>query len=222
MLKLHTQSGLSLIETLGVVSIVAVLSAITVPRVYDLIADSKAESLASAVKIYEQAISKYYSDMGSLLPLNSQGVPTHEPSGDSRTPYSLPARLTLATSDPEAGTKNYWTKFHGPYLEKFDTDHPPELGQKMYMPTGRAIPIGTRVSASSMGWDLKGDDGKSDLPTNTTVVSLRLSGLTPEYFLRFDRVLEPDIGDTVSERKQRGRAKYDHGTSTLYLYLAHQ
>ena len=222
MLKLHTQRGLSLIETLGVVSIVAVLSALTVPRVYDLIADSKAESLAASAKVYEQAISQYYSDMGSLLPLNDKGLPTHERSGDSRTPYSLPARLTLTTSDPEAGTKNYWTRFHGPYLEKFDTDHPPELGQQMYMPTGRAIPIGTRVSASSMGWDLKGDDGKSDLPTGATVISLRLTGITPEYFFRFDRVLEPDIGDIGSERKQRGRAKYDHDTSTLYLYLAHQ
>lgn len=222
MLKFHNQIGLSLIETLGVISIVAVLSALAIPRVYDLIADSKAESLASAVKIYEQAISKYYSDMGSLLPLNNKGVPTHELSGDSRTPYSLPARLTLTTSDPEAGTKNYWTKFHGPYLEKFDTDHPPELGQKMFMPTGRAIPIGTTVTAISMGWDLKGDDGRSDLPTDATVVSLRLSGLTPEYFLRLDRVLEPDIGDSDRERKQRGRAKYDPDTSTLYLYLAHQ
>ena len=220
--NLHTQRGLSLIETLGVVSIVAVLSAITLPRVYDLIADSKAESLASSVKIYEQAISKYYSDMGSLLPLNSQGVPTHEFSGDSGTAYSLPARLTLTASDPDAGTTNYWTKFHGPYLEKFDTDHPPELGHKMFMPTGRAIPIGTTVTAHNMGWDLKGDDGRSDLPTNATIVSLRVSGLTPEYFLRFDRVLEPDIGDSVSERQLRGRAKYDHETSTLYLYLAHQ
>ena len=164
------QSGYSLIETLGVVSIVAVLSALAIPRVYDLIADSKAESLASSAKVYEQAISKYYSDMGSILPLNNQGVPTHEFSGDSGTPYSLPARLTLVASDPEAGTANYWAKFHGPYLEKFDTDHPPELGQKMYMPTGRAVPIGTRVTAHSMGWDLRGDDGRSDLPTNATVV----------------------------------------------------
>ena len=220
--RLHAQSGLSLLETIGAVSIGAVLAAITLPHVYDLIADSKAESLASSAKVYQQAISRYYADVGVLLPLNQQGLPHLESSGDSAKPDSLPARLTLVKSDPRVGSSNLWPKFHGPYLEKFDTQYPPELGEKMYMPTIRALPLGAAVTGSNQAWDLKGDNARSDVPTNANVAILRVTGLTQEQFLRFDKIIEPDIGTTPGEKQLRGRAKYDSAEMTLHLYLAHQ
>ena len=220
--KLNSDSGLSLLETLGVVSIGAVLAAITLPHVHDLIADSRAESLASSVKVYQQAISRYFGDVGVLLPLDHQGVPHLETSGDSINPRSLPARLTLVASDPQVGSTNLWPKFRGPYLEKFDTDHPPEVGGKMYLPTMKALPLGTSVTGNNQAWDLKGDDGKNDLPTKAVVAMLRVTNLTQDQFLRFDRIIEPDIGSTQAERPLRGRAKYDPTSRTLSLYLAHQ
>ena len=221
-LSLHTQSGLSLLETIGVVSIGAVLATLTLPHVHDLIANSKAESLASSVNVYQQAISRYYADVGALLPLDNHGVPHREYSGDSGQPDSLPARLTLVSTDPRVGSSNYWPKFRGPYLEKFNTQHPPEVGDKMFMPTVAALPLGGVVTESNHAWDLKGDNARSDIPTNANVVMLRVTGLTQDQFLRFDKIIEPDIGTTSEERQVRGRAKYDSANKTLYLYLAHQ
>ena len=220
--RLHNQSGLSLLETIGVVSIGAVLAAITLPHVHDLIADAKAESLASSVKIYQHAISRYYRDTGVVLPLDDAGFPQLESSGDSRKSDSLPARLTLVAGDSRVGSTNLWPKFRGPYLEKFDTENPPELGGKMFMPTVKVIPFGATVTGSNNGWDLKGDDSKSDLPTNAYVAMLRVTGLTADQFLRFDRIIEPDMGDSQDEKQVRGRAKYDSIEMTLLLYLAHQ
>ena len=220
--RLHTQSGLSLLETIGVVSIGAVLAAITLPHVYDLIADAKAESLASSVKVYQQAISRYYRDTGIVLPLNDAGLPHLEASGDSSQPDSLPARLTLVAGDPRVGSGNLWPKFRGPYLEKFDTEHPPEFGGNMFMPTVKVDAFGAVVTGNNYGWDLKGDDGKSDLPTNAYVAMLRVTGITQDQFLRFDRIIEPDIGATQDEKQVKGRAKYDSTEMTLNLYLAHQ
>ncbi|MCA9470673.1 MAG: type II secretion system GspH family protein [Nitrospirales bacterium] len=221
-MDLRAQSGLSLLETIGAVSIGAVLAAITVPHVYDLIADSKAESLVASTKVYQHAISRYYADIGTVLPLDGLGIPRLEPAGNSANPKSLPARLTLAASGPQAGTVNLWSRFQGPYLEKFDTRYPPELGETMYMPTIRSLSLGVSVTGSNHAWDLKGDDGKNDIPTNATVVMLRVVGLTPEQFLRVDKIIEPDIGATATERRLRGRAKYDSTDMTLNLYLAHQ
>ncbi|WP_454064220.1 type IV pilin protein [Candidatus Nitrospira salsa] len=219
---LHAQGGLSLLETIGVVSIGAVLAAMTLPHVYGLIADSKAESLVSSVKIYQQAISRYYADVGTLLPLDSQGLPHLEQTGNSANPNSLPAQLTLVAGDPRAGGSNLWTKFQGPYLEKFDTQHPPELGGAMYLQTHKALPLGAVVTRSNDAWDLKGDNARSDVPTQAHIVVLRVTGITPEQFLRIDKVVESDIGRTMEERQVRGRAKYDPVEMSLHLYLAHQ
>ncbi|GJL54781.1 MAG: hypothetical protein NPIRA02_19130 [Nitrospirales bacterium] len=209
-------------ETVGVVSIGAVLAAITLPHVYDLIADSKAESLVSAAKVYRQAISRYYADVGTVLPLDSQGVPRIERIGNSANPNSLPAQLTLVASDARVGSFNRWTKFQGPYLEKFDTQYPPELGGNMFLPTQQALPLGSAVTGSNRAWDLKGDDARSDVPTQAHTVIFRVTKITPEQFLRIDTVIEPDIGKTVQEKQVRGRAKYEPGDMSLRIYLAHQ
>jgi len=210
------------LETIGVVSIGAVLAAITLPHVHDLIADSKAESLVSSAKIYHQAISRYYADVGTILPLDPQGLPRLEKTGNSANPNSLPAQLTLVASDSRVGSFNLWMKFQGPYLEKFDTRYPPELGGEMFLPTQKALPLGSVVTGGNDAWDLKGDDARSDVPTHAHTVMFRVTGITPEQFLRIDTVIEPDIGKTLQEKLVRGRAKYDPVNMSLQLYLAHQ
>ena len=219
---LSAQSGLSLLETIGVVSIGAVLATMTLPHVYDVIANSKAESLASSIIVYRHALSRYYADVGALLPLDDRGIPHREQTGDSARPDSLPARLTLVAADSRVGSSNLWSKFHGPYLEKFDSQHPPEIGERIFMPTVAALPLGSVVTERNDAWDLKGDNARSDIPTNANVVMLRVTGLTLDQFLRFDKIIEPDIGTTLEDRQVRGRAKFDARGKTLLLYLAHQ
>ncbi len=215
--------GFTLIEMIGVLAVVAVLAALIIPKVFSIIASSKIDSLASAVKTYETAVTKYYVDIGSLLPLNASGVPQAENSGNSATARSLAARLTLSSSDALVTGTNLWSKFQGPYLEKFDTSSPPALGTNMYMPARAAVSYGTAVTGNNLGWDLKGDDGNSDLRSGASVVYLRLTGIGEDDFLELDRIIDADIGSTDAEKELRGRAKWHSSAGgTLYLYLAHR
>ena len=212
-----------MIEMIGVLAVVGVLAALLIPKVFSIIASSKIDALAAACKTYETAVTKYYTDIGSVLPLNASGAPQTENQGNSATARSMAARLTLSSSDPLVSGTNLWPKFNGPYLEKFDTSSPPGLGTNMYMPARTAVSYGTSVTGNNLGWDLKGDDGNSDLHSGAYVVYLRLTGLGEDDFLEFDRIVDPDIGSTDAEREVRGRAKWHSGSSgTLYLYLAHR
>jgi general secretion pathway protein G len=214
--------GFTLIEMIGVLAVVAVLAALVLPKVFDVIAESRVNALAASVKAYETAVMKYYGDIGSLMPLNATGVPTVEATGDSATATSLAARLTLSRSDALVTSAGMWPKFRGPYLEKFDTTSPAALGTAMYLPCAAAVNYGTAVTATNLAWDLKGDDGNSDIPTGAYVAYYRLTGVNLEDFDRLDSIVDRDIGTTTATKQLRGRAKYDTATNTLYLYLAHR
>ena len=216
------ESGFTLIEMIGVLAVVAILAALILPKVFDVIAESRVNALAASVKTYETAVAKYYGDLGSLLPLDAAGSPAVESTGDSATTISMAARLTLSSSDPLVLATGLWPKFRGPYLEKFDSSTPPSLGTAMYIPVDAVVGYGTAVTASSLGWDLVGNDGNSDLPTASKVVYFKLTGLGSEDFIRLDGIVDRDIGTTTAEKEVRGRAKWDSATSTLYLYLAHR
>ena len=215
--------GFTLIEMIGVLAVIGVLAALIVPKVFDIISSSKIEAFASAVKTFEAAVTKYYSDVGSVKPLDVAGNPQLDNSGHSATVESLPARLTLSQFDPLVLTTNLWPRFKGPYLERFNTDSPPGLGTKVYMPVKAAETYGTPVTGTNLGWDLKGDDGNNDLPTGAAVAYIFVSSVSEEEFLEFDALVDRDIGSTPSEKELRGRAKWDPlNNGTLKLYLAHQ
>ncbi len=221
--KRKNDQGFTLIEMIGVLAVVAVLAALIIPKVFAIIASSKIDALASAFKTYETAVTKYYVDIGSVLPLNTGGTPQAENNGNSATARSLAARLTLSSSDALVLETNLWPKFNGPYLEKFDTTSPPGLGTNMYMISRAPVSYGTTTTGNNRGWDLKGDDGNSDLSTGANVVYIRLTGLVEDDFLELDRIIDSDIGSNNTEKELRGRAKWHSGNGgTLYLYLAHR
>ncbi len=214
--------GFTLIEMIGVLAVVAVLAAMVLPKVFDVIAESKVNALAASVKAYETAVTKYYGDIGNVMPLNAAGIPTVEATGDSATATSLAARLTLSRSDALVTAAGLWPKFRGPYLEKFDTASPAALGTAMYIPCVAAVAYGTAVTATNLGWDLKGDDGNSDLTTGGYVVYYHLTDIGVENFERLDAIIDRDIGTTAATKQLRGRAKYDSSNDDLYLYIAHR
>jgi general secretion pathway protein G len=222
--ELMGSAGFTLIEMIGVLAVIGVLAALIIPKVFDVIAQSKVDALASAVKTYETAVTKYYTDMGTILPLNGSGNPQTQNSGNSNVARSLAARLTLSSANTDVvGNSNLWPKFHGPYLEKFNTDTPPELGNKMYLPARGSLAYGVSATGTNRAWDLKGDDGKNDLSSDSNVVYFRLTGLSEEDFMSFDKIIDTDVGSTTDEKKLRGRAKWaTNGGGTLYLYLAHR
>jgi type II secretory pathway pseudopilin PulG len=208
---------------IGVLAIIAILIALLLPKVFQLIASANARSLAAAVRTYETAVTSYFADVGSVYPLNVAGVPALEAGGDSNTtPTSLGARLTLDISDPLVLTTNQWPRFRGPYAEKFNSTNSPGIGATILMPSGPAVALAAATTGTNIGWDLKGDDGNNDLATGAQVAYLQITGVTVGDAQEVDGIIDPGIGGTAAERNLRGRVKYDTASSQLFIYLAHR
>ena len=60
----------------------------------------------------------------------------------------------------------------------------------MYIPAQAAIALGAATTATNIGWDLKGDDGNSDLPTGARVAYLRVDGVSDTEFNEIDGIIE--------------------------------
>lgn len=58
--------GFTLVEMIGVLAIIAILIALLLPKIFSLIASTKARSLAAAVRTYETGIVNYYADIGTV------------------------------------------------------------------------------------------------------------------------------------------------------------
>lgn len=119
----------------------------------------------------------------------------------------------------------------------------------MFMPVATAISFGNAVTATNIGWDLDATDGLNDIPTGNTVVYLRITGIQQNHFLHLNNILDGGTGlakhsppqiDTTqppvlaslvaggggggpppSNTMTRGRVKYNTGTQTVLIYLAH-
>ena len=220
MKRIRDTRGFTLIEMIGVLAVIAILVALLLPKVFEIMAESKANALVAAVRTYETAVVDYYSDVASLLPLNATGVPTAEATGDSATATSLPARLTLDSSDALNTGANSWVKFKGPYLSQFVTNAPPGLGTTVFMPATTPVAYATATDASNIGWDLN-NDGNSDIPTGANVVYAYFTSISNADFEKVDAIIDPGIGTTAAQRQVRGRVKYDTSTSQMMIYLVH-
>ncbi|WP_447969412.1 type II secretion system protein [Nitrospira sp. M1] len=217
----HNEPGFTLIEMIGVLAVTAILVALLLPKVFDVMAESKVRALVAAVKTYQIAIVEYCADIGSILPLDANGVPAIEVSGESANVESLGARLTLDKSNPLNTGSNSWMKFKGPYLKEFSSNNPPGLGSYVFMLVRDGPAYGAPATATNRGYDFNGD-GSSDIPTNAHVAFLRIRSVSLEDFERVDSVLDTGIGGTTGERQLRGLVKYDVATNRMRIYLAHK
>lgn len=214
--------GFTLVEMIGVLAIIAILIALLLPKIFGLIGSANARSTAAAVRTYETAVINYFADIGSIYPLNATGVPTAETTGASTAPLSLAARLTLDMTDALNTGAAQWVRFRGPYTEKLNTANPPGMGTTILMPAEAGdVALGAAPGATEIGWDLTGD-GLNDVPLGAQVAYLQITGIALGDHEDVDAILDPGVGATAAERQIRGRVKYDTGTTTLYIYLAHR
>ncbi len=219
--KWQADAGFTLIEMIGVLAVIAILVALLLPKVFDVMVDSKARALVAAVKTYETAIVDYYANIGSILPLDAVGTPAIDADGDSANPLSLPARLTLDKSDALNTGSNSWMKFKGPYLANFLTEVPPGFGTSITMRAQNALAYGTATGGTNRAYDFD-DDRNSDLPTDADLVCVHLTDVERQDFERVDSILDPSLGTTFDVRRRRGKVKYNDTNKALRIYLAHR
>lgn len=214
--------GFTLVEMIGVLAIIAILIALLLPKIFQLVASANARSLTAAVRTYETSIVNYYADIGSLYPLNAVGNPQAEGGGQSTQVRSLPSRLILNSADPLNVGTGSWPRFRGPYLEKFNSANPPGLGVTMTMPSTTANNFGAAPAFNHRNFDLDGNN-TNDLANASQVAYLFVDDVTQTQFQEIDGIIDPGVGANLGERQARGRVKWRAaGGGQLLIYLANQ
>ncbi len=207
---LMNERGFTLIEMIGVLAIIAILVAALSPRIFSAISDSKVTSFSTVVKTVQTATSKYYADVGTLFPLSAAGVPAADAAG------TLLPGILVATTAPS--TNGFWTKFRGPYLDKFSNTNPP-IGRAMTMPAVIAV-AGAVNAANVTNYDLNGD-GTGDYPATCEIISIQLTGVSLNEFNKLDGILDEGIGASAAEKQARGKVKWANAAGgTVRVFIA--
>jgi general secretion pathway protein G len=200
------EAGFTLIEMVGVLAVIAILAALVAPKIFEVIADSKATRMAAEARTYRDAVTKWYKDIGTLKSLVAAGTVT--------TPDTA-FNTALTANGGTTATTGLWAKWHGPYID----------GVKN-IPIGTALTIETNagvasvVAANATSWDLT-DDGTADMATTNQVVAMKITGITQSEFDKVDAVIDSGFSTTSSANLSQGKVKYDSTNSIMYIYLAH-
>ncbi len=206
--------GFTLIEMIGVLSVIAVLAAFIAPKVFKTVDDSKVSRFVGAVPVYANAVTSWYKDIGTLMSLDASGAAT--------TPdISFQDELISASGN----TALLWARWNGPYINSVETS---SFGSALTFETnegtsGTSAPIASDVKA----FDL--DDDQANDMAGRQVVTIKLTGLTSSDCVKIDRIL--DKGFNVTNRATSGRVKYwgasssggcssSSGGTTLCVYIA--
>lgn len=213
------RQGFTLIEMIGVLAIIAILVAAVAPRIFEAISDSKITSATSSIKTVQSAVAKYYSDVGSLYPLNAAGVPTALANGVSNAVYgaSLPDALALISTVAPANTgTGQWNKFRGPYTDAFTTTNP-AIGTGVTLSAGPAV--AGNATVNNLNFSL-GNNATSTMPANSQLVYLTFTGVTQTEFTKIDGILDDGIGVTIANKEAWGKVKWDPANGNLMVYVA--
>jgi len=204
---LRTRRGFTLIEMIGVLAVISILAAMVVPKIFDVIADSKATRTASEVQTYQASVAKWYKDIGSLQSLVAAGT---------LTATDAAFHTALSKNGGTTSTTGLWAKWRGPYLDAIGA---PAIGTSVVI--GTAAGTATVVGTDATGWDLN-SDGTAETAATNQVVAMTFAGVSQTEFDRVEAIL--DSGDsalTAAQKQARGKVKWDSGTGAMYVYLAY-
>lgn len=221
------RKAFTLIEMIGVLAIIAILVAAVAPRIFEAIEDSKVTSASTMAKSVQVACTKYYADMGGLLPINNLAIDplataNFVASTGAAAAGSLGATLTYTKLVTQTG--GTWPRFRGPYMEGFSNNDAP-LGTDMRL---SAVAVAGALGAATVAtnetnYDLSGD-GLNDLDVPSNVISLVFNGVSDREWEKLDAIIDAAglEGKNEAQRSAQGRVKFDAATLTVRIYIAHK
>lgn len=228
-MKRH-EKGFTLIEMIGVLAVIAVLGALTAPKIFDAINDARIDTLVSDINTARSTVVEFYKDTNSF--------PIHDAVVTAGTPNELMANLPFiaggtagfVAAAPMAGWK-------GPYLDKKLENTINPTGN-VYIYDSLRQPAGN-VAGLAVSFDIDGD-AAIDYAEATNVISyVAIDSLTLAECEAISNILDNDrtVGAVVTPWWSNGRVRLAGApgaigaaapvstaatvnTNTIWIYLA--
>jgi len=213
----RTSGAFTLIEMIGVLSVIAILASVLVPKVFNAIANARASNAAMSVNAIKSGIADHYSKYGSIAWNGALSTPG---------PITVPGLGLGAYSnyDQVLVAENILDK---PFQTKLGTGTP---ATDVYLLTAPST-NGGAVTASALTATVPGDayfdlGGVGSNSISGTVVAVAvIQGCTLEDARNLNGIIDgPSMGESSTGYDILGRVKYNMGSGpgTVYVYLTHR
>lgn len=206
---LRNKKGFTLIEMIGVLAVISILASMVAPKIFDVIADSKATHVAGTANTVSAATANWYRDIGGLDTLAAAGTL----SGTTTTAANLGTQLIA--NGGTTTTTGLWANWRGPYINGMPT---PAVGSSLTINVIQGS--GTLVATNGAGWDFNAD-GTADTSTSNMVVYMVLASVDQSAFNRINSIIDSGLSASSTTNDTYGRAKYDASGDNVYVYIIH-
>jgi len=216
-IPLHKQNSgaFTLIEMIGVLSVIAILASVLVPKVFNAIANARASNAAMSVNAIKSGIADHYSKYGSIAWNGALSTPAA---------ITVPTTGAYSNYDQVLVAENILDK---PFQTKLGTGTP---ATDVYLLTAPAA-SGGAVTASALTATLASDayfdlGGVGSNTISGTVVAVAvIQGCTLEDARNLNGIIDgASMGESSTGYDILGRVKYNMGSGpgTVYVYLTHR
>jgi prepilin-type N-terminal cleavage/methylation domain-containing protein len=203
----HDHHGFTLIETIGVLSIIAILASLLLPRIFTAMDESRVSTAALAYNSAKSATMTYFGKYGRL--------------GDHNG-----ASVDIATQTNIAQAWDRQVLLRAGFLEgAFQT----KISTTSALALANTVSSATAPTASNSAYDLSGlNHSGNDAAGGRYVLEAVLNGVTladaRALNLRIDGT-DASVGESSAGNDTWGRVKYSiptTGTGTVRIYVAHR
>jgi prepilin-type N-terminal cleavage/methylation domain-containing protein len=203
--------GFTLIEMIGVLAVIAILSALLIPKIFEAINNARISNASITCDTVKAALADHYAKWGQLAVNGASGTPVI-----ITVPENHYDKVLLAEGFID---KSFVTK-----IGDGTTNTTVQLVA--------ALPTGTVPDGVNSAYDLDGDNGagtpatfKNDAGGTGNVVQAVISNTTEQDARELNNRLDGPLLGTASGADLIGRVKYAAavgGITTVYVYLTHR